>query len=127
MCGKADVKEDAEPVCVVEFMKGSSSFYARVQSEMGGVHDYRSSSFEEVLEQVVIDLQEEFESTSSSREEIKEDTESICIVEFLKGTNSFVAKVQSDLGGGREYRSTSFDEVLEQVVIDLQEEFESTA
>src|SRR5439155_17365096 len=40
---------------------------SRIQSELGGMREYRSSSFEEVLEQVVIDLQEEFESYSRSR------------------------------------------------------------
>lgn len=52
--------------------------------------------------------------------------ESICNVEFFKGPTSYIAKVQSELGGVREYRSASFEEVLEQVIIDLQEEFEST-
>jgi hypothetical protein len=49
--------------------------------------------------------------------------ETLCNVEFLK--NTYIARVQSDLGGMREYRSSSFEEVLEQVIIDLQEEFET--
>ena len=53
--------------------------------------------------------------------------ESLCNVEFLKGPKAFIARVQSDLGGLREYRSESFEEVLEQVIIDLQEEFESSS
>jgi hypothetical protein len=53
--------------------------------------------------------------------------ESLCNVEILKAANTFVARVQSELGGLREYRSSSFEEVLEQVVIDLQEEFEAAA
>ncbi len=52
--------------------------------------------------------------------------ESLCRVEFLKDSEIFIAKVQSDLGGVRDYRSPSFEEVLEQVIIDLQEEFEHT-
>lgn len=52
--------------------------------------------------------------------------ESLCTVAFLKDSEMFIAKVQSDLGGVREYRSNSFEEVLEQVIIDLQEEFEHT-
>lgn len=52
--------------------------------------------------------------------------ESLCNVEILKVANTYVARVQSELGGLREYRSSSFEEVLEQVIIDLQEEFEST-
>ena len=53
--------------------------------------------------------------------------ESLCNVEFLKGPKAFIARVQSDLGGMREYRSESFEEVLEQVIIDLQEEFETSS
>ena len=51
--------------------------------------------------------------------------ETLCNVEFLKNNNTSIARVQSDLGGMREYRSSSFEEVLEQVIIDLQEEFET--
>lgn len=50
--------------------------------------------------------------------------EVLCNVELVKN-NDFVIKIQSDLGGVREYRSTSFEEVLEQLVQDLQEEFET--
>jgi len=53
--------------------------------------------------------------------------ESLVNVEFLKSSNRFIARIQSELGGMREYTSNSFEEVLEQVVIDLQEEFESYA
>ena len=52
--------------------------------------------------------------------------ETLCNVEFLKGPKGYIARVQSDLGGLREYRSESFEEVLEQVIIDVQEEFESS-
>ena len=52
--------------------------------------------------------------------------ETLCHVEFMKGPKAYIAKVQSDLGGLREYRSESFEEVLEQVIIDIQEEFESS-
>ena len=53
--------------------------------------------------------------------------ETLCNVEFLKGPKAFIARIQSDLGGMREYRSELFEEVLEQVIIDLQEEFESSS
>jgi hypothetical protein len=52
--------------------------------------------------------------------------ELLCSVEFLKRANTYIAKVQSELGGLREYKSNVFEEVLEQVVIDLQEEFETS-
>src|SRR3990172_9203626 len=54
-----------EPLVNVEFIKSSNRFIARIQSELGGMREYSSSSFEEVLEQVVIDLQDEFESYCS--------------------------------------------------------------
>ncbi|MGB9635882.1 MAG: hypothetical protein ACPL1Y_01360 [Thermoplasmata archaeon] len=52
--------------------------------------------------------------------------EIICSVEFIKQGNNYLARVQSEVGGMREYRSNSITSVLEQVVIDLQEEFESS-
>lgn len=50
--------------------------------------------------------------------------ESLANVEFVRTSNSFIAKVQSELGGVREYRGVTLERVLEQVIIDLQEEFE---
>ena len=35
--------------------------------------------------------------------------ESLVNVEFLKSSNSFIARIQSELGGMREYRSSSFE------------------
>lgn len=51
--------------------------------------------------------------------------EILCNIEVIKENNDYIAKIQSDLGGVREYKSPNFEEVLEQLVIDLQEEFES--
>ncbi len=51
--------------------------------------------------------------------------ELLCNVEIVKENNDFVIRIQSDLGGVREYKSNSFEEVLEQLVQDLQEEFET--
>ena len=51
-----------ETLCNIELMKVNSAYTAKVQSELGGVREYNSPNFEEVLEQLVIDLQEEFES-----------------------------------------------------------------
>ena len=36
----------------------------------------------------------------------------------------FVARIQSDYGGNREYKSKNFEEVLEQMAMELQEEFD---
>lgn len=52
--------------------------------------------------------------------------ESLCNVEFLKSSSTYIAKVQSEIGGVREFRAPTFEEVLEQVIIDLQEEFEAS-
>ena len=51
--------------------------------------------------------------------------EILCNVELVKENNDFVVKIQSDLGGVREYRSTIFEEVLDQMVQDMSEEFEN--
>ena len=50
--------------------------------------------------------------------------EELAAVEVSRNGAGYVAKVQSDLGGIREYRGNTFEQVLEQVIIDLQEEFE---
>lgn len=50
--------------------------------------------------------------------------ESLAAVEVVRESGGYIAKVQSDLGGVREYRGVTFEQVLEQVIIDLQEEFE---
>ncbi|HEV2450178.1 MAG: hypothetical protein L3K04_06605 [Thermoplasmata archaeon] len=51
--------------------------------------------------------------------------ELICSVEFLRGGGELVARVSSEAGGVREYRAGAADDVIEQVINDLQEEFES--
>ena len=50
--------------------------------------------------------------------------EILCNVEIVKDNNNFIARIQSALGGMREYKSSNFEEVLEQMTMDLQEEFE---
>ncbi|HTW76599.1 MAG TPA: hypothetical protein VMG14_02395 [Thermoplasmata archaeon] len=51
--------------------------------------------------------------------------EFICSVEFLRGPTEIVARVSSEAGGNREYRGPSSGSVIDQVINDLQEEFES--
>lgn len=53
------------------------------------------------------------------------EEEVLCSVELVKDNNDFLAKIQSEYGGVREYRSSNFEEVLEQLIQDLQEEFET--
>jgi hypothetical protein len=51
--------------------------------------------------------------------------EFICSVEFLRGSTELVARVSSEAGGIREYRGPTSGAVIDQVINDLQEEFES--
>ncbi|MBQ2762796.1 MAG: hypothetical protein IJF47_03670 [Candidatus Methanomethylophilaceae archaeon] len=51
--------------------------------------------------------------------------EVLCNIELIKENDDFVAKIQSDIGGIREYRSSNIEDVLEQFYMDLQDEFES--
>lgn len=53
--------------------------------------------------------------------------EDLCRVQITKDSKNFVAKVQTNLGGYREYRARSIEKVLEQMIDDLQEEFDSVA
>ena len=50
--------------------------------------------------------------------------ESICRIELEIEDTTYIAKVQTDMGGPREYRSTRFDGLLNQVMSELQAEFE---
>jgi hypothetical protein len=51
--------------------------------------------------------------------------EFICSVEFLRAPAALVARVSSEAGGIREYRGVTASSVIDQVINDLQEEFES--
>jgi hypothetical protein len=51
--------------------------------------------------------------------------EALCHIEITHEGSEYLAKVQTDLGGLREYRHVDLEEVLRQVVIDLQEEFDA--
>ncbi|MDP8012039.1 MAG: hypothetical protein ACP5F1_02060 [Thermoplasmata archaeon] len=50
--------------------------------------------------------------------------ETLCSIEFLSDKKGFVARLNSDIGGLREYKASTFDELLSQVMIELQDEFE---
>ena len=52
--------------------------------------------------------------------------ESLCSIEILKSADSYIGRIQTELGGVTMVRSSTFDGVLEQVVLDLQEEFDMT-
>ena len=55
-----------ELICSVEFLRGTAEIVARVSSEAGGVREYRGSTSSTVIDQVINDLQEEFESAPAS-------------------------------------------------------------
>jgi hypothetical protein len=52
--------------------------------------------------------------------------EALCHIEISEEDSEIVAKVQSALGGLREFRSQSLEEVLRLVTIELQEEFSAS-
>jgi hypothetical protein len=55
-----------EFICSVEFLKGPTDLLARVSSEAGGVREYRDPVAGTVIDLVVHDLQEEFESAPAT-------------------------------------------------------------
>ncbi|MGB9814501.1 MAG: hypothetical protein ACP5G5_02865 [Thermoplasmata archaeon] len=50
--------------------------------------------------------------------------ELLCTIEFFMDGKKYVAKISSDMGGVREYKGDTFDDLLSQVMLELQEEFE---
>jgi hypothetical protein len=50
--------------------------------------------------------------------------ETLCSIEILKISELYVARIQTGLGDIRELRSSTFEDILRQVALDLQEEFE---
>ncbi|MDG6223988.1 MAG: hypothetical protein QCI82_00570 [Candidatus Thermoplasmatota archaeon] len=50
--------------------------------------------------------------------------EEICHIEISKEDREIVARLESDLGGIREFRSYTFEELLKIIINELQEEFE---
>ena len=52
--------------------------------------------------------------------------EALCHIEISEEGNEIVAKVQSELGGLREFRSNTLEDVLRLITIELQEEFDAT-
>ena len=52
--------------------------------------------------------------------------EALCHIEISEEDSEIIAKVQSALGGLREFRSQSLEEVLRLITIELQEEFSAS-
>ncbi len=52
-----------EALCHIEISEQGSEIVAKVQSELGGLREFRSSTLEDVLRLITIELQEEFDSS----------------------------------------------------------------
>ncbi len=52
--------------------------------------------------------------------------ETLCSIEIVKENNSFIAKVQTSHGRYIEYENQDFENLLQQVYEDVQEEIENT-
>ncbi len=50
-----------ETLCTIEFLIDGKKYVAKLNSEMGGLREYKGSTLEDVLTQVMIELQDEFE------------------------------------------------------------------
>ena len=54
-----------EPICHIEISREKGVVLARIQTDLGGVREFRDESLEVVLRQVSVDLQEEFDASAS--------------------------------------------------------------
>ncbi len=48
-----------EQICNIEFHKDDDKFYARLRTEIGGLREFTGISFEDILNQVMVELEEE--------------------------------------------------------------------
>ena len=49
-----------ETICNIEFEQDEGEFLAKLRTEMGGLREYTGRTFEEVLNLVMLELEEEF-------------------------------------------------------------------
>ena len=54
-----------EPICHIEISRDEDYIVARLQSDLGGIREFRSISYEGTLKMVINELQEELEFSSS--------------------------------------------------------------
>ena len=52
--------------------------------------------------------------------------EALCHIEISEDETEIVAKVQSELGGLREFRAGTLEDVLRMITIELQDEFSAS-
>ena len=48
-----------ELICNIEFDKDDDKYYARLRTEIGGLREFTGITFEDVLNQVMVELEEE--------------------------------------------------------------------
>ncbi|MGC8515092.1 MAG: hypothetical protein ACP5OC_03020 [Thermoplasmata archaeon] len=48
-----------ELICNIEFDKDDDKYYAKLRTEIGGLREFTGISFEDVLNQVMVELEEE--------------------------------------------------------------------
>ncbi|MFG1415518.1 MAG: hypothetical protein AAE986_05105 [Thermoplasmataceae archaeon] len=48
-----------ELICNIEFDKDDDKYFARLRTEIGGLREFTGISFEDVLNQVMVELEEE--------------------------------------------------------------------
>ena len=65
-----------EPICHIEISQEGDIILARVQTDLGGVREFRDENLEVVLRQVSVDHQEEFDASSTDifEAEVKHET-----------------------------------------------------
>ena len=118
---------DEEPLNI-EISKNNTTYVARIQNGLSVIRTYSSENIEDVIEQFVMDLQEGIDRNSkngSADDESQFNEELLCDIEISKEDDVYTARIQSDFGGMREYTSENIEDVIEQFVMDLQDEFES--
>jgi len=49
--------------------------------------------------------------------------ELLCNIEFEKNEDGYTARLRTDMGGLREYNGLTMEDVINQVIMELQEEF----
>jgi hypothetical protein len=49
-----------ELLCNIEFEKDETGYSARLRTDMGGLREYNGLTLEEVINEVILELQEEF-------------------------------------------------------------------
>ena len=52
-----------EPLVTIEIYSDEDDIVSRVQSDLGGIREYRAPSYSEMLRELINDLLEEFEDT----------------------------------------------------------------